>query len=58
MARKPQEPLQPVRWTIHRAAKKAVWVGEVEAVDEREAIEKASEQFKMPATKLIAVRRQ
>jgi hypothetical protein len=57
VARKPQEPPQPVRWTIHRAAKKAVWVGEVEAVDEREAIQKAAEQFKMPATKLMATPR-
>jgi hypothetical protein len=42
MARKPQGPPQPIRWTIHRAAKKAVWVGEVEAADEREAIETAA----------------
>ena len=30
MARKPEELPQPVKWTIRRAAKKAVWVGEVE----------------------------
>jgi hypothetical protein len=31
-------------------------LGEVEATDEREAIEKAAEQFKTDARKLIAVR--
>jgi hypothetical protein len=56
MAKKP-EPPQPVRWSIYKIAKKQTWVGEVEAVDEREAIKKAAEQLKQPATKLHAVRR-
>jgi hypothetical protein len=34
-----------------------VWIGEVEAADERAAIEKAAEQFRVPATKLMATRR-
>ena len=54
MARKPQPPSPPAIWTIYRAAKKAVRLGEVEATDEREAIKKAAEQFKTPATKLLA----
>jgi hypothetical protein len=54
VARKPQPPSQPATWTIYRAAKKAVRLDEVEATDEREAIEKAAEQFKTPATKLLA----
>jgi hypothetical protein len=59
MARKPQPPSPPAIWTIYRAAKKAVRLGEVEAIDEPEAIEKAAEQFKVPATKLMArLRRQ
>jgi hypothetical protein len=57
VAWKPQVPQQPSTWSIYRAAKTAVWLGEVEAWDEREAIEKAAEQFKMTATKLIATRR-
>ena len=54
MARKPQPPSQPATWTIYRAAKKAVRLGEVEATDKQEAIEKAAEQFKVQATKLMA----
>jgi hypothetical protein len=40
-------------WAIYNAAAKAVWLGEVEATDERTAIEKGAEHFKVPATKLI-----
>ena len=59
MARKPEPPSQPATWTIYRAAKKAIRLGEVEATDEQEAIEKAAEQFKVQGTKLIArLRRQ
>jgi hypothetical protein len=62
VARKPAEPsAQPptphIKWIIYRAAKKAVWLGDVEAVDEREAIEKAAEKFDTDAGRLIAVRR-
>jgi hypothetical protein len=56
MAKKP-EPAQPVRWSIYKIAAKQTWVGEVEAVDEREAIQKAAVELKLPATKLHAVRR-
>jgi hypothetical protein len=59
MPRKPNEP-QPTplpSWSVYRAAHKAIWIGEVEAADERTAIEKAPEQFKVPTTKLIATRR-
>ncbi len=56
MAKKP-EPPQPISWSIYRAAHKAIWIGEVEAPDEAAAIEKAAEQFKVPATKLMATRR-
>ena len=44
-------------WAIYKIAKKQVWVGEVEAADEREAVEKAAAEFRVPATKLMAVRR-
>jgi len=36
---------------------KQVRLGTVEAVDEREAIQKAAEEFKQYAAKLMAVRR-
>jgi membrane-bound lytic murein transglycosylase B len=59
LTRKPQPPSQePVSWDIYRAAAKGKLLGTVEAADEREAIEKAAEQFNVPATKLNAVRRQ
>jgi len=56
MARKPQ-PEQPTTWTIYKLAAKQTWLGEIEAADEREAIEKAAKEFKQPATKLMAVKR-
>jgi hypothetical protein len=57
MPRKP-EPPQLAKWSIYRAAKKAVRLGEVEADNEHEAIEKAAKEFRTDASKLIAVRRQ
>jgi hypothetical protein len=50
-------------WANYRAASKTEWfgevdpVGDVDAVDEADAIAKAAEQFKVPATKLIAIKR-
>jgi hypothetical protein len=52
--RKPQQPAQPIKWGIYKVAAKQTWVSEIEAIDEAEAIEKAAEQFKVPATKLMA----
>jgi hypothetical protein len=56
MAKKP-EPPKPVTWDVYRAAAKLRPLGTVEAADENEAIEKAAAQFKVIASKLIAVRR-
>jgi hypothetical protein len=56
LSRKPQPPQTP-SWTIYKLAAKQTWLGEVEATDEREAIEKAAEEFKQPATKLMAAQR-
>jgi len=56
----PPEPPQPAplaRWTRHKAAHRLIWVGEVEAVDESEAIAKAAEQLRLVPAKLIATRR-
>jgi len=55
MAKKP-EPPKPITWNILYAGAKARPLGEVEAMDEREAVAKGAEQFGRPATKLIAVR--
>ena len=57
MSRKPQPSPQRTKWHVYlqaRAAKRE-WVGEIEAVDEREAIEIAAREFKQPARKLMAV---
>jgi hypothetical protein len=56
MAKKP-EPPKPIRWNVYKIASKAVWLVEVEALDETAAMEKAAAEFKVPATKLMAIRR-
>jgi hypothetical protein len=45
----------PTRWDIYRAAAKLRPLGTVEAADEDEAIENAAAEFKVIASKLIAV---
>jgi len=55
---KPSEPSQPTEWTIYKVAAKQTRLGEVEAADEREAVEKAAKEFGQHASKLIAVRRE
>ena len=57
MPRKPQPPPTKTKWHVYKLAAKRQWVGEIEAVDEREAIEIAAKEFKQPAKKLIAVPR-
>jgi hypothetical protein len=56
MAKKP-EPPKPTTWSIYKLAAKAVRLGAVEAPDEATAIEKAAAEFKVPAKRLMAVRR-
>ena len=56
MAKKP-EPPKPLSWKIYKIAAKAVWIGEVEAPNEAAAIEKAAAESRVPATKLMAIRR-
>jgi hypothetical protein len=57
MAKKPEPPPKPTTWTVYKLAAKAVWLGTVEAPDEATAIEKGAGAFKVPATKLMAIRR-
>jgi len=54
MASKPK-PL--LRWSILILRAKAVWLGDVEATSEAEAITKGAEEFKQPKERLMAVRR-
>jgi hypothetical protein len=54
LALKPQEPL---RWSILILHAKAVWLGDVDATTEAEAIAKGAERFGQEAKRLIAVRR-
>jgi hypothetical protein len=54
---KPEPPPQPTRWDIFKAATKLRPLSTVEAPDEASAIHKAAVEYKIPASKLIAVRR-
>jgi hypothetical protein len=56
MARKPDPP-KPGTWTIYKIAAKAVRLGTIEAADEAAAIEKGAAAFKVPANRLMAIRR-
>jgi hypothetical protein len=56
MAKNP-EPPRLIRWDIFKAADKLRPLGTVEAVDEAAAVEKAAMEYKVPVSKLIAVRR-
>ena len=57
MAKKPEPPSQPIKWSIYRIAAKAVRLGTIEAPDVATAIEKGAAEFKVPANRLMAIRR-
>jgi hypothetical protein len=57
MATQPPEPPRLTKWNIYKVAAKARPLGTVEAASPIEAIQKAAEQFKVTASKLIAVQR-
>jgi Ser/Thr protein kinase RdoA (MazF antagonist) len=44
-------------WDVYRQAHKAIWLGTVEATDERDAIEKVANERNIPANRLIATQR-
>jgi hypothetical protein len=49
----PSQPELPqTTWTIYKFASRLQWVGDVDAIDKREAIEKAAKEF--DPTKLMA----
>jgi hypothetical protein len=49
--------LADTRPQSYKLAPKQTWIGEVEASDEREAIEIAAKEFRVPASNLMALRR-
>jgi hypothetical protein len=53
----PVTALKNVRWSILILREKAVWLGDVEATSEAEAIAKGAEEFKQDPNRLMAVRR-
>jgi hypothetical protein len=55
-AKKP-DPLKPTNWNIYKFASKAVWLGIVEAAGESAAMEKGAAEYKVPANRLMAIRR-
>jgi hypothetical protein len=57
MAKKPEPPPMPIRWGIYKIAAKAVWLGNVEGPDEATAIGRGTAEFKVPANRLMAIRR-
>jgi hypothetical protein len=44
-------------WTIYKIAARQERLGIIEAVDEAAAIEKGAAEFKVPANRLLAIRR-
>jgi hypothetical protein len=59
MPRKQKQPPRRTKWHVYyKLPPRREWVGEIKAVDEREAIEIAAKEFKQPAKKLMAVPRQ
>jgi hypothetical protein len=57
MAKQSEPPPQLTAWSVYKIAKKAAWLGIVEAPDEATATEKAAAEFKVPVTRLMTIRR-
>jgi hypothetical protein len=56
MPRKPEPPPLST-WDVFRVAHKAIWLGTVEAADERDAIERVAKERNVPVAWLIATQR-
>jgi hypothetical protein len=56
MAKKPEPPI-PASWDVYKIAKKAAWLGTVEAPDKSAAAENAAREFKVDAWRLYAMER-
>jgi hypothetical protein len=49
---------EPVGWSVYTICEQSHWTGaKVEGPDEAAAMERAAAEFKVPATKLMAIRR-
>jgi hypothetical protein len=57
MTEKPEPPPQLTAWSVYKIAKKAPWLGIVEAPDKATAMEIAAAEFKVPTSRLLVVRR-
>ncbi len=64
MSDKPQPPRYgsdgralPTRWMIYKLAFRQMWIGEIDAPTEAEAVKKAAMKFRRRAANLMAVRR-
>jgi hypothetical protein len=51
------EPPKPTSWNVYKIAAKAVRLGAVEATDEATAMENDAAEFKVPVSRLMALRR-
>jgi hypothetical protein len=47
----------PATWDVYKVAKKAIWLGAVEAPNKHAAIAKAAQEFKTEVWRLYAVAR-
>ena len=50
-------PPTPASWDVYKIAKKAIWLGAIEASDKQAAVEKAAQEFKTEVWRLYAVAR-
>jgi hypothetical protein len=57
MAKKPEPPPKPIVWGIYKIAAKAVHLGNVEAPDGAAAIERGAAEFRVPASRPMAIGR-
>jgi hypothetical protein len=57
MAKKPEPPPELTAWSVYKIAKKAVWLGTVEAPDKQASVEKAAAEFKVDVWRLYAMER-
>jgi hypothetical protein len=50
-------PPTPASWDVYKIAKKAIWLGAIEAPDKQAAVEKAAQEFKTEVWRLYAMAR-
>jgi hypothetical protein len=50
-------PPTPASWDVYKVAKKAIWLGAIEAPDKQAAVEKAAQEFKTEVCRLNAMAR-